>query len=255
MHRNTPSVSAYRCISEFLESGPLSQSPNWLNRGIQVHLQSHLITTSKQTSQFHDYGCQMHLQTCWFTASKCISKHAKSWPASVSPIWLDKGLKVHLWVIWSPSPSESLSSLYHDLPVCRKTHLNMASKCISKVTWLQPASLSLSNLISASRSIFKLTRSWPPNRSLSSTWSWPPISSRSSLHHCLHVHFRVHLILPPSLFPNSLDHAIQVNLRSRSSRPRNASLSRLNWGRLVLLQWRLSTVCTQIRCICISIET
>ena len=118
-------ISASKCISELLDLG------------LQMHLQTRSITASKWISELFGLGLQMHLHMHLQTrlimasmcisefnsilASKCISKPARSrppiaymsltWsrPASASPNWLDRGVRV-------------------TLPV----HMITASKCISK---------------------------------------------------------------------------------------------------------------------------
>jgi len=68
-----------------------------------VQLQTRSITASKCISRLprlwpaslHDHGLQVHLQTRLITASKCISEFTRSQSLSVSPNTLDHGLHVH----------------------------------------------------------------------------------------------------------------------------------------------------------------
>jgi hypothetical protein len=108
---------------------PLSTHPNSLHHGLQVYLQTRSITASKcmytlawsrhpsASPNSLDHGLQVHLHTHLSTVSKCISKLARSLRSSVylnspdygiqvrsitacisSPISLDHGLGVYLWV-------------------------------------------------------------------------------------------------------------------------------------------------------------
>jgi len=97
MHLQTRLIMASKCISKLAWSWPRSASlsstwarlqvhlwvtrsrppnasPNVLNLGLQLHLQTRSITASKCISEFHDLGLQVHLQTPSITASKCISE-------------------------------------------------------------------------------------------------------------------------------------------------------------------------------------
>ena len=84
----------------------------------------------------------MYLQTRSITASKCISRLARSRPPSASPNWLDYGLQMHLQIrsitaskciskfAQSQSPSLSLKSLDYGLQVHLQTCSITASKYI-----------------------------------------------------------------------------------------------------------------------------
>jgi hypothetical protein len=74
----TRSIMACKCISKLARL----RSPNSLDHGLQVYLQTRSITASK-----------VHLQSRSITASNCISKVAPSRPPSVSPNSLDHGLQ------------------------------------------------------------------------------------------------------------------------------------------------------------------
>jgi len=122
--RSTASRSTTSKYSSNLDrSWSPSASPNSLDHGLQVHLQTRSITTSKCISQLHDFSLQMHLQTRSITASMCISE-LNMIPASkcISEL-LDLDLQMHL-----------------------QTRSIMASKCISEF-----------NSIAASKCISKLT--------------------------------------------------------------------------------------------------
>jgi len=70
------------------------------------------------------------------TASKFAWLHTPS----ASPYSVDHGLQVHLQTHSITPQSVSLNSLDYDLQVHLRTYLNTASKCISKLTRLQPPS-------------------------------------------------------------------------------------------------------------------
>jgi len=87
----TRSITASKCISEFTWSRPPSASPNSLNYNLQVHLWVHLISRSPSaSSNLLDRGLQVHLWVNSISVSKCISKHAQSWPP-ISPSKSDGG--------------------------------------------------------------------------------------------------------------------------------------------------------------------
>ena len=83
---------------------PTSTPPILMDLGLQVHLQSCLITASKCISDFN-----------LILAFKCISKLAPSRPPSASASLLYHSLKVHLSV--TQSPNASPNSLDHGLDV------------------------------------------------------------------------------------------------------------------------------------------
>jgi len=86
-------------------------------------------------------GLQVHLQTRLITASTCISEFTRSWPPSASPNSLDHGLQVRIIMAskrisklgWSWSASASPKSLDYGLQVHRWVHLITASQCITKL--------------------------------------------------------------------------------------------------------------------------
>jgi len=105
-----------------------------------------------------DHGLQVHLQTRSITASKCISKPARSRPPSASPNSLDHGFQLHLQTRsiaackciskLAPSrlPIASPNSLNHGLQVHLQTRSIAASKCIYKLARSRHRSVSLSSL-------------------------------------------------------------------------------------------------------------
>ena len=123
MYHHTRSITATMSA----RSWPRSASPILLRRGLQVHLQTGLITASK----LPDHGPQVHT----IVASKYIS-----------PIALDHGLQVHLqsrsiaaskWLskpTQLPPPTASTKSLDHALGVHLQTRSITATECISEFT-------------------------------------------------------------------------------------------------------------------------
>jgi len=109
---------------------------------------------------------QVLFQSHSITASKCISKLARSQAPSVSPNSLDYGLQVHTITAskcipeftWSWPPSASLSSLDLGLQVHLQTRSVTASKCISKLARSQPPSVS-PNLLNYGLQVHLSTRS------------------------------------------------------------------------------------------------
>jgi len=186
------------CTRGAVHRPPLITWPNSHNYGLQVHLQTRMVTASKLARsqpqgvslKSLDYG----LQVC---ISKWISKLARSLPPSVFPNSVDLSLQVHL-----------------------KTAL--ISECISKFTWSRPPSASLDSLdhilqvyvqtpsIPVSKCIYKLPRSWS--------------ASLSSPHHGLQVYLQICPITtskcisklpwlrPRSVSLNLLDHDFQGHL-------------------------------------------
>jgi len=137
---------ACKCISKLARSRPPSLSPNSLDYGLQVHLQTRSITASKCISKLAqlrppsllDHGLQVYLQTRTIMASKSISKLTLLRP----PSSLDHGLQVSLQTR-SITASKSISKLAlirppslhdHGLQVHLQTRTIMASECISKFT-------------------------------------------------------------------------------------------------------------------------
>ena len=144
--RHCPSTAS-KYWSNLARSWPPSASPNSLDPGLQVYLQTHSITASKCITTLarlrppspQDHGLQVHLQTRSITASKCISpnslhhglqvrtsraskcisKLARSRSRSASLSSIDQGLQVYLQIRSITAPSASLNSLDHDLGVYR----------------------------------------------------------------------------------------------------------------------------------------
>ena len=127
----------------------------WIESQHPAHCPS---TASKYSSKLaqlwppssHNHGLQVHLQTPLITASKWISKLAWSQP----PNSLDHSLQVRTIMAsksiaklaGSRSRSASLSSLNHGLQVYPQIRSITASKCISKLTRSWPWSVSLTSL-------------------------------------------------------------------------------------------------------------
>jgi len=157
-------IIAFKCISKLSQSWPPSASPNSRDHGLQVRLQTRLITASKFTrsmasklvqlrpssASFNslNLGLQVHLQTNSITVSKftksVASKFVRSWPPSASFSSLDLGLFVHLQTrsIAAPKcisqftrsrpPNASPNLLDHGLQVHLYVHMFTPSQCISK---------------------------------------------------------------------------------------------------------------------------
>jgi len=111
---------------------PPSTGPISLDHGLQVYLQTRSIMASKFTRSWPPKCISKlarlrppyaYLQTRLITASKCISKLARSRFRSASLSSLDQGLQVYLQIRWIT-----------------------ASKCISKLARSQPRRGSLSSL-------------------------------------------------------------------------------------------------------------
>jgi len=85
---------------------PSGITPNSLDYGLQVYLQTRSITACKCNSELarlrppssHEHGLQVHLQTRSILASKCISEFTRSTSPSASLSSLDLRLQVHLCV-------------------------------------------------------------------------------------------------------------------------------------------------------------
>jgi len=99
---------ASTCSSKLTRSRPPSASPNSLDHGLQVHLQTHSNMASKCISRLAqscpphgsskslNHGLQLHLESHSIAASNCISKVARSQPPCASPTSLDYSLQVYL---------------------------------------------------------------------------------------------------------------------------------------------------------------
>ena len=155
--------TASKDLSNITRSRPPCVSPNLLNQGDEVHL-----------------------QTCSITASKCISNLARSWPPSVSPDSLSYGLQVCMInasrvdlqtrLIMASKFARSWSAGAH-----APTRSIIASKCISKLFRSLPPVVFSSSLdyglrvrtIMASKVHLRtrlimasmFARSWPPSAS------------------------------------------------------------------------------------------
>jgi len=109
-------LTAPKYSSHLAGSRLSSVSPNSLDCGLQVYLQTRLIMACK---------------------------FARSWPPSALPNSLDYGLKVPM-IVASKCISPNL--LDHSLPVYFQICLITASMCISTVAHSRPRSISLSSL-------------------------------------------------------------------------------------------------------------
>jgi len=98
-------ITVSKCISKLACSWPSSASPNLLDHGLQVHLQTHLIM-----------------------ASKCISKLAWLLPPSVSWSLLDYSLRVHHYVQSRVRGYEGISS--HDEEHKLRRSMNAWEQCV-----------------------------------------------------------------------------------------------------------------------------
>jgi len=117
-----------------------------------------------------NYILQVLLHTHSITASKGIPESTGSWPPSASHNPLDQSLQVRT-------------------ANCLQTHSIVASKCISYITWLRPASLH---------------HQWPPTHLITASGcvsKFAQSDSPSSVEHCP---------------PNSLDYDVQVTLPTLS---------------------------------------
>jgi len=156
-------IACYKCISRLAQSRPPSASPNSLDHGLPVHLQTRSITASKLARSrppsaaltLLDLGLQVHLQTPSITASKCSSQFTRSRPPTASPDSIDHGLQVHLQTrpimaskcssqfTRSRPPIASPNWLDHGLKVHLWVHSTSASNCISNLARSRPRSVSL----------------------------------------------------------------------------------------------------------------
>jgi len=129
---------ASKFILKLTQSQPPSVSPSPHNHSLQVYLQIHSITA---------YKCISKLTRLWPATShshglQCISKLALSRSRSASVSSLDHGLQVYLQIC-SITASRSISKLAqlwpassHDygIQVHLQSHLIMPSECISQFT-------------------------------------------------------------------------------------------------------------------------
>jgi len=109
---HSQSIMAFKWITKLTCPWPQSASPNSLDCGLQVHLQTYSITASKVARsmawnlfRFRPanaplsslyLGLQVHHQTDSITGSKCISQFTRTGPRSAFPNQLDHGLQVPL---------------------------------------------------------------------------------------------------------------------------------------------------------------
>jgi len=131
VHLETRSIMAFKCISELDDCGLQMNLWNSLDHGLQVHLQTCSITSSKHISVFnlisacrcifkvaqlrppsaspnlHYYGLPVHLQAYSIKASKYISMFKTSPPLSASLSSLDRHLQAHLQLLSSTGCSQS----------------------------------------------------------------------------------------------------------------------------------------------------
>jgi len=142
LHDRLPSAKSPwkpKGIVTWLHSHGGELTNRWIESQHPARLQS---TASKSSSNLPWSRPPSFVQTCLITVSKCISKLAQSRTPSVSADLLN---------------------------YCLQDRTIMASNCISKLAWLQPAS---ANLQTGSNTASKLAQKWPP----------------SSLHHDHEVH-------------------------------------------------------------------
>jgi len=89
------SITASKCISRLARL----RAPRSHDHCLQVHISKLARSRPPSVSPNSlDYGLQVHLQTRSITISECISKFTRSRPPSVSPNTLDYRLQVHLQI-------------------------------------------------------------------------------------------------------------------------------------------------------------
>jgi len=194
----TRSITASNCISKLARSRP----PSSHDHGLQsAYFQTRAIMASGESPNSLDDGLRVSLQTHPITASK----FALSWPLKcISPNSLDYGLRCISKFAQSRPPSVSPNSPDHGLQLYLQTHSITASK---------------------------FTRSWPPK-----------CISLNSLDYGLQCISKFARSRPPSASPNSVTHGLQLYFQRRSitaskciskparSSPRRESLSSLDHG-------------------------
>ena len=111
---------------------------------LKVLVESRSITASTSASPDSlDHGLEVYLQTRTIMASKCISGLARSWPASSH----HHGLQVYVQTrLITACTSASRNPLDHDLGVHLSVHSIMPSKCISKYAGSRPRSISVGSV-------------------------------------------------------------------------------------------------------------
>jgi hypothetical protein len=132
----------------------LDSSPNLLDHGLQVHLQTRSIPASKRISNVAqsrlpiasphslDRSLKVHLHTRSIAASMCISNVAGSWPPSASPKSLDDDRHVHLPTRWITG----FKCIFKLPRLWPPSVLNHGLQCIANLTRSQPRRVSLSLL-------------------------------------------------------------------------------------------------------------
>jgi len=109
VHFQTRLSTAHKCIYTLAWSLPPSASPNSLGHGLQVHLQTNSIATFKCISNL----ARLRLPSLHnHTASKFISKLARSLPWSVSLSSLDSQFQADLELLSSTACSQSRYTVY-----------------------------------------------------------------------------------------------------------------------------------------------
>jgi hypothetical protein len=111
-------IACNECISNLARPQHLSVSLSSFNLGLQLHVQTRLITGSKRSSQLAqsrppcpslsslNLGLQLHLPPHSIMATKCISEFTRPRPPSASPNPLDHSIPVHLYIsMFTPSRS------------------------------------------------------------------------------------------------------------------------------------------------------
>ena len=159
---------------------------------LQVNKLNNRVSASGTPSSGH---LPVLIQSRSITATKCITKVARSQPLSVSPNPLNHSLQVHL-----------------------QTHSITASKCMFRLPRLRPSSLHDNGLkvhlqtrsIMASMCISpnSLHHSLQVRMIMAST-SWYLQTRLNTASRCI---FNLAPLWPPSASPNSLDHDLRVHL-------------------------------------------
>jgi len=182
------SLIASKYCSNLPWSWPPSAAPNWLYHGLQLYLQMGLITASKFARLWPPIVSRNSLNYCFKVH---ISKLAQSWPPNASP-----------------------NSINNSRQVCRQTRSITVSKFSQ--SWAPSAYLQ-TRLITASRCISKLS------------WWWPPSVSPNLLDYALPVHLQPCSFTiaesismstrsqPASVCPNMLDFRHKVHLHTYST--------------------------------------
>jgi len=118
----TRSITASKCICKPARWRPPGASPDLVDSGLQLFLQSRFIEASKFARSLPPSA---YLQTCSITASQCISILRQSLPPNISPNIFHYGLQVHLqtwWIIGSECISEFTRSWCGEMVVLDGWH-------------------------------------------------------------------------------------------------------------------------------------